>query len=203
MKTIRPFVFALSLALGCVGAPGPTDIVQAGSAEVIRKRLDVYRELTEPLVSYYRGKGLLKTVDGMSPVEEVTAAPSDEPESAPDGTVLAVHNTRYLVAFEPDGPAMEIDYSSPVWILDTPTANRTVRVKHTTGPTLLGGERITVKRPTTGAFAYSIKREGAAAGIVGLPASTCTAAILYYDATAVAWKLLLPGESAIPGADAD
>jgi adenylate kinase len=44
------------------------------TAEVIRKRLDVYRELTEPLVSYYRGKGLLKTVDGMAPVEEVTAA---------------------------------------------------------------------------------------------------------------------------------
>ncbi len=44
------------------------------SAEVIRKRLEVYRELTEPLVSYYRGKGLLKTVDGMAPVDEVTAA---------------------------------------------------------------------------------------------------------------------------------
>jgi len=44
------------------------------SAEVIRKRLDVYRELTEPLVSYYRGKGLLKTVDGMQPVNDVTAA---------------------------------------------------------------------------------------------------------------------------------
>ena len=44
------------------------------NAEVIRKRLDVYRELTEPLVSYYSGKGLLRTVDGMAPVEEVTAA---------------------------------------------------------------------------------------------------------------------------------
>jgi adenylate kinase len=44
------------------------------TGEVIRKRLEVYRELTEPLVSYYRGKGLLKTVDGMAPVEEVTAA---------------------------------------------------------------------------------------------------------------------------------
>jgi adenylate kinase len=44
------------------------------SAEVARKRLEVYRELTEPLVAYYRGKGLLKTVDGMAPVEEVTAA---------------------------------------------------------------------------------------------------------------------------------
>jgi adenylate kinase len=44
------------------------------TAGVVRKRLDVYRELTEPLVSYYRGKGLLKTVDGMAPVDEVTAA---------------------------------------------------------------------------------------------------------------------------------
>jgi len=43
-------------------------------AQVIRKRLDVYRELTEPLVAYYTGKGLLKTVDGMQPVNEVTAA---------------------------------------------------------------------------------------------------------------------------------
>jgi adenylate kinase len=44
------------------------------NAEVARKRLDVYRELTEPLVNYYRGRGLLRTVDGMAPVEEVTAA---------------------------------------------------------------------------------------------------------------------------------
>jgi adenylate kinase len=44
------------------------------NAEVVRKRLEVYRELTEPLVNYYRGKGLLRTVDGMSPVTEVTAA---------------------------------------------------------------------------------------------------------------------------------
>ncbi|MBI4923433.1 MAG: adenylate kinase [Devosia nanyangense] len=44
------------------------------NVEVVRKRLEVYRELTEPLVAYYRGKGTLKTVDGMAPVEEVTAA---------------------------------------------------------------------------------------------------------------------------------
>jgi adenylate kinase len=43
-------------------------------AQVIRKRLEVYRELTEPLVAYYKGKGMLKTVDGMRPVDEVTAA---------------------------------------------------------------------------------------------------------------------------------
>jgi adenylate kinase len=44
------------------------------NAEVARKRLEVYRELTEPLVAHYRSKGLLKTVDGMASVEEVTAA---------------------------------------------------------------------------------------------------------------------------------
>ena len=42
--------------------------------EVIRKRLEVYTEQTEPLVAYYKGQGLLKTVDGMAPVADVTAA---------------------------------------------------------------------------------------------------------------------------------
>jgi adenylate kinase len=42
--------------------------------DVLRKRLGVYREQTAPLVDFYRQKGFLKTVDGMQPVEEVTAA---------------------------------------------------------------------------------------------------------------------------------
>ncbi|KFL28603.1 adenylate kinase [Paradevosia shaoguanensis] len=42
--------------------------------EVLRNRLNVYRDQTAPLVEYYRGKGLLKTVDGMAEVEEVTQA---------------------------------------------------------------------------------------------------------------------------------
>lgn len=45
--------------------------------EVIRNRLHVYRELTEPLVAYYADKGLLRSVDGMQPVENVTAAISN------------------------------------------------------------------------------------------------------------------------------
>ncbi len=44
------------------------------NVEVVRKRLEVYRDQTAPLVDYYRGKGLLKTVDGMQAVSEVTAA---------------------------------------------------------------------------------------------------------------------------------
>lgn len=42
--------------------------------EVIRKRLTVYGELTEPLVDYYKQEGLLKSVDGMQPVDVVTAS---------------------------------------------------------------------------------------------------------------------------------
>lgn len=41
--------------------------------EVLRKRLDVYREQTAPLVDYYRQQGLVKSVDGMQPIEDVTA----------------------------------------------------------------------------------------------------------------------------------
>jgi len=39
--------------------------------EVIQKRLDVYKEQTEPLVNYYESKALLKRVDGMGSVHEV------------------------------------------------------------------------------------------------------------------------------------
>ncbi len=42
--------------------------------DVVRNRLTVYREQTAPLVAHYREKGLLKSVDGMAPVEDVTAA---------------------------------------------------------------------------------------------------------------------------------
>jgi adenylate kinase len=42
--------------------------------EVIRERLRVYREKTEPLIGYYRGLGLLREIDGNRPVEEVGRA---------------------------------------------------------------------------------------------------------------------------------
>ncbi|KKB80735.1 adenylate kinase [Devosia soli] len=42
--------------------------------DVIRKRLDVYTTSTAPLVDYYGQQGLVKTVDGMAPVESVTSA---------------------------------------------------------------------------------------------------------------------------------
>jgi adenylate kinase len=42
--------------------------------EVLKGRLNAYRAQTAPLVDYYAAKVLLKTVDGMAPIDEVTAA---------------------------------------------------------------------------------------------------------------------------------
>jgi len=41
--------------------------------ETIAKRLEVYREQTEPLVGFYRDAGLLRTVEGDGSIEEIYA----------------------------------------------------------------------------------------------------------------------------------
>ncbi len=52
--------------------------------EVLRNRLKAYRNLTAPLIAYYREKGTLRTVNGMAAISDVTVAidkalPSDRP----------------------------------------------------------------------------------------------------------------------------
>jgi adenylate kinase len=42
--------------------------------DVFKTRLEAYRNQTAPLSAYYDGKGMLKTVDGMKPIDEVTEA---------------------------------------------------------------------------------------------------------------------------------
>jgi adenylate kinase len=42
--------------------------------EVFKTRLEAYRSQTAPLSAYYEGRGMLKTVDGMRPIDEVTEA---------------------------------------------------------------------------------------------------------------------------------
>jgi adenylate kinase len=42
------------------------------NAEALKKRLKVYHEQTAPLVAYYRQQGVLKGVDGMKDMDEVT-----------------------------------------------------------------------------------------------------------------------------------
>jgi adenylate kinase len=44
------------------------------NAEALKKRLDAYRRQTAPLIGYYAGRGMLRTIDGMAPIDEVSAA---------------------------------------------------------------------------------------------------------------------------------
>ncbi len=40
---------------------------------VLKNRLDVYETQTAPVLPYYQGKGILRKIDGMRPISEVTA----------------------------------------------------------------------------------------------------------------------------------
>ena len=56
--------------------------------EVLHRRLLAFRQQTEPLVAYYRLKGVLHSVDGMAAIPEVTAAidkvlSSERPAASP------------------------------------------------------------------------------------------------------------------------
>ncbi|MEI6892948.1 MAG: adenylate kinase [Pontiella sp.] len=47
---------------------------RADDAEgTVRKRLDVYREQTSPLISYYKEKGLIQVIDADQPIKKVRA----------------------------------------------------------------------------------------------------------------------------------
>lgn len=42
--------------------------------DVFKTRLEAYRNQTAPLSAYYESRGMLKTVDGMKPIDDVTVA---------------------------------------------------------------------------------------------------------------------------------
>lgn len=44
------------------------------NSEVLKGRLDAYRALTAPVADYYAARGMLRTVDGMAPIDVVAAA---------------------------------------------------------------------------------------------------------------------------------
>ncbi len=48
------------------------------TAEVVAARFDVYDQETSPIVAVYRGQGLLRIIDGMGDVDEVTRRILDE-----------------------------------------------------------------------------------------------------------------------------
>ncbi len=45
-----------------------------GNAHAILKRIDIYVELTQPLIDYYSAKGLVKEVDADQPIPAVSEA---------------------------------------------------------------------------------------------------------------------------------
>lgn len=45
--------------------------------ETVKNRLDVYHKQTQPLIDFYEAKGILKSVDGTVPMEDVFAAITD------------------------------------------------------------------------------------------------------------------------------
>ena len=47
------------------------DVRADDNAEALKKRLDVYKAQTEPLIDFYTKTGELKTVDGMQGIDEV------------------------------------------------------------------------------------------------------------------------------------
>ncbi|MFZ3360538.1 MAG: adenylate kinase [Xanthobacteraceae bacterium] len=60
------------------------------SPEVLHNRLRAYREQTAPLIAYYRQQGVLRSVNGMAAVPDVTTAidkalPSGTPVNTSDG----------------------------------------------------------------------------------------------------------------------
>ncbi len=53
--------------LGRASQEGRTD----DTPEAIRKRLVVYRELTEPLIEFFQTRGILREIDGVGSVEDI------------------------------------------------------------------------------------------------------------------------------------
>ena len=54
------------------------------TAEVIRRRQEVYLEETAPLIEVYKGRGLVHEIDGMGDVDDVTKRIFDELDIVPE-----------------------------------------------------------------------------------------------------------------------
>jgi adenylate kinase len=68
--------FKPTQAPGVCDACGSTEFVRRkdDNAETVKSRLVAYEAQTAPLLPYYQRKGLVRTIDGMAPIDEVTAS---------------------------------------------------------------------------------------------------------------------------------
>jgi adenylate kinase len=69
-------VFHLPKTSGVCDKCGSTEFIRRedDKPEAVRTRMKVYRDETLPILPYYQGEGLLRTVDGMEPIDAVTVA---------------------------------------------------------------------------------------------------------------------------------
>lgn len=58
----------------CDRCGNPVVLRDDDKPETVKKRLEVYHEQTQPLIDYYKKQNILKTVDGVQPMEEVFKA---------------------------------------------------------------------------------------------------------------------------------
>jgi adenylate kinase len=59
---------------GVCDACGSTDLRRRAddNAETVKSRLSAYHQQTAPLLPYYKGRGVLRSVDGLAPMDQVT-----------------------------------------------------------------------------------------------------------------------------------
>jgi adenylate kinase len=59
---------------GACDVCGATEFVRRpdDNPETVKARLDAYRKQTAPILPYYKAKGMLRSVDGMAPIDTVT-----------------------------------------------------------------------------------------------------------------------------------
>lgn len=60
------------VAGACDACGGPLFQRADDTAETVKKRLQVYRQDTLPLVAYYQKQGILKTIDGTGSMDDIT-----------------------------------------------------------------------------------------------------------------------------------
>lgn len=58
----------------CDRCGSPVVLRDDDQPDTVKKRLDVYHEQTQPLIEYYTKQGILKSVDGTQPMEDVFAS---------------------------------------------------------------------------------------------------------------------------------
>lgn len=67
-------VFKLPKVAGVCDSCGGTEFIRRAddTVEAVSARLKVYRDQTAPILPYYQGRGVLRTIDGMADIADVT-----------------------------------------------------------------------------------------------------------------------------------